>query len=184
MLFRSDILSGVDAIVKRGIADPDRLAVMGWSNGGFLTNCLITHTQRFRAASSGAGVFDTVTQWLAEDTPGHVINFNQGFPWTKEEQMRRSSPLYHVDKVTTSTLIHVGQNDPRCPPTHSRGLFRCLHQYLHVPTELVVYPGEHHSLSTYKHRKAKMEWDLKWFDYWVLRRSSETPAEADKKHVD
>ncbi len=65
-----DILAGVDAMVQKGIADPERLGVMGWSNGGFLTNCLITVTDRFKAASSGAGVIDQVLQWGIEDTPG------------------------------------------------------------------------------------------------------------------
>jgi acylaminoacyl-peptidase len=175
----ADILSGVDHVIAKGLADADRLAVMGWSNGGYLTNCLITHTTRFKAASSGAGVFDTVTQWLAEDTPGHVINFNQGFPWNKTDAMQRGSALYRVDKVTTPTLIHVGENDPRCPPAHSRGMFRALHHYLDVPSELVVYPGAGHGLRTYTHRQAKMEWDIKWFDHFVLDKSSDEPATSD-----
>ncbi len=178
----ADLLSGVDAMVQRGIADPNRMAVMGWSNGGYLTNCLISRTDRFKAASSGAGVFDMVLQWLEEDTPGHVINFMEGFPWNQTEEMQRSSALYNVDKVTTPTLIHVGENDPRVPAGHSRGLFRALHHYVKVPTQLVVYPGEGHGLTTYKHRKAKMAWDLQWLDHWVLGKSStdESPQPANK----
>ncbi len=167
-----DILTGVDHLVDQGIADPDRLAVMGWSNGGYLTNCLITQTNRFKAASSGAGVFDVVSQWLAEDTPGHVINFNKGLPWNQEEQMRGASPLFDVHKVTTPTLVHVGEKDPRCPPIHSKGLYRALHHYLNVPTELVVYPGAGHGLTSYTHRKAKMEWDKMWFNHWVLGKTT------------
>jgi dipeptidyl aminopeptidase/acylaminoacyl peptidase len=64
-------------------------------------------------------------------------------------------------------LIHVGGNDERCPPGHSRLLFRALHEYLNVPTELVVYPGEPHGLTTYKHRQAKMEWDLAWYERYL-----------------
>ena len=179
-----DILSGVDHIVELGIADPDRLAVMGWSNGGFLTNCLLTHTDRFKAASSGAGVFDEVMQWLAEDTPGHVVNFNRGFPWTAEAQMRRASALYNVDKVKTPTLIHVGENDPRCPPYHSTGLYRALHHYVKVPTELVVYPGAGHGLTSYTHRKAKMEWDIKWFNHWVLGKTETDEPAKPAEQVD
>ncbi len=82
--------------------------------------------------------------------------------------MQRGSALYNVDKVTTPTLIHVGENDPRCPPGHSRGLYRALYHYLKIPTELIVYPGAGHGLTKYDHRKAKMEWDLKWFDHHVL----------------
>ncbi len=163
-----DILTGVDAMVQRGIADPDRLGVMGWSNGGFLTNCLITVTNRFKAASSGAGVIDQVLQWGIEDTPGHVINFMGGhYPWSEPEEYRAGSPLFALDKVTTPTLIHVGGNDPRVPAAHSRVLYRGLKYYVKVPTELIVYPGAFHGLTTWKHRLAKMEWDLAWFDRYL-----------------
>ncbi len=164
-----DIMAGVDAMIERGIADPDRLAVMGWSNGGFLTNCLITTNQRFKAASSGAGVIDQVMQWGVEDTPGHVINFMVGQqPWTDPDEYRAGSPLYRLGGVTTPTLIHVGENDPRVPVAHSKTLYRALRQYLEIPTELVIYPGEGHGLTTYTHRKAKMEWDLAWFRKYLV----------------
>ncbi len=159
-----DILAGVDAMVERGIADPDRLGVMGWSNGGFLTNCLITQTTRFKAASSGAGILDMVLQWASEDTPGHVINFMQGLPWEAPDSYRHSSPAYALDKVTTPTIVHVGGSDPRCPPAHSKGLYRALKYYVGVESELVVYPGAGHGLTKYKDRLAKMEWDLAWFE--------------------
>jgi len=158
-----DILAGVDAMVERGIADENRLAVMGWSNGGFLTNCLITQTNRFKAASSGAGVLDQVIQWGTEDTPGHVINYMENLPWSNPEAYRSGSPLYNLHKVTTPTLIHVGQNDERVPAAHARALHRALFHYLDVPTELIVYPDEGHGLTTYTHRKAKMDWDVAWF---------------------
>lgn len=164
----ADILSGVDALIDKGIADPDRLGVMGWSNGGFLTNALIAHTTRFKAASSGAGVLDQVLQWAVEDTPGHVINFmDSALPWQNPEHYVKGSPLYGLESATTPTLIHVGGNDPRVPPAHSRGLYRALKIYLDVPTELVVYPGAHHGLRTYTHRKAKMAWDLAWFEKYL-----------------
>jgi dipeptidyl aminopeptidase/acylaminoacyl peptidase len=163
-----DILTGVDAMVERGIADRDRLGVMGWSNGGFLTNCLITRGGRFKAASSGAGVLDQNIQWATQDTPGHNINFMNGvLPWQDPEAYRKASPLDGLGAVATPTLIHVGGDDPRVPPAHSRALYRALRQYLGVPTELVVYPGEKHSLQSYLHRKAKMEWDLAWFSHYL-----------------
>ncbi len=174
----ADILSGVDMLIAEGIADPDRLAVMGWSNGGYLTNCLITTTDRFKAASSGAGVFDTVMQWSIEDTPGHVINFSRGLPWTNPQRMHEASPLYNVDKVVTPTLIHVGEKDERVPAEHSKSLYRALHHYLKVPTELVIYPGTGHGLQKYSHRKAKMKWDVEWFDFYVLGKSAEEDAKS------
>jgi dipeptidyl aminopeptidase/acylaminoacyl peptidase len=175
-----DILKGVDAMVERGIADPLRLGVMGWSNGGFLTNCVITQTDRFKAASSGAGILDMVIQWGSEDTPGHVNNYMRGFPWEKPDAYRKASPVFSLDKVKTPTLIHVGGSDPRCPPAHSRGLNRALEYYMKVPTELVVYPGESHSLTKYKNRKAKMEWDLAWFERYLLgKEKAEKPDAKD-----
>ena len=163
----ADILAGVDAMIERGIADPDRLGVLGWSAGGYLTNCLITKTDRFKCASSGGGILDTAMQWGMEDTPGHVINFQQGFPWNRADEMRDASPLYDLDKVTTPTIVHVGEKDARCPPAHSRALYRALHEYLGVPTELVIYTDQGHSPMTYTTRKAKMAWDLAWFDRYL-----------------
>ena len=159
-------------LVERGIADPERLSVTGWSNGGYLTNCLIVATDRFKAASSGAGVFDTVMQWSIEDTPGHVVNYSGGLPWESAAKMHASSPLYNVNRVVTPTLIHVGENDARVPAQHSRALHRALRHYLEIPTELLVYPGEGHGLTKLSHRKAKLKWDHAWFDYYVLRKSA------------
>ncbi|MCL1059709.1 S9 family peptidase [Shewanella gelidimarina] len=164
----NDIIAGVDHLISDGIVDGDKMAVMGWSNGGYLTNALISTTERFKAASSGAGVFDQRLQWMLEDTPGHVVNFMEGLPWEKPEAYTQGSSLSHVDKIKTPTLIHIGENDQRVPAGHAQGLYRALKHYLNVPVELIVYPGEGHGLSKYQHRKAKMEWDQKWFEHYVL----------------
>lgn len=171
----TDILTGIDALIDKGVADRERIGVMGWSNGGYLTNCMITAApDRFKAASSGAGILDMVLQWGTEDTPGHVVNFMKGLPWENAAAYTKASPLYDLGKVKTPTLIHVGGSDPRVPPAHSRALYRALHHYLKVPVELVVYPGEAHGLSTHDNRLAKMKWDLAWFDKYL-------PVEADTK---
>jgi dipeptidyl aminopeptidase/acylaminoacyl peptidase len=165
-----DILRGVDMLVERGIADPERLGVMGWSNGGYLTNCIITKTNRFKAASSGAGITDTVMEFGINDEPAYSISLKQGFPWNKPDIYRKTSPTYALDRVRTPTLIHVGAGDERCPPPQSKMLYRALKEYAKVPTELLVYPGEPHGLSKYSSRKAKMEWDLAWFERYILYR--------------
>jgi dipeptidyl aminopeptidase/acylaminoacyl peptidase len=162
-----DILRGVDAMIERGIADPERLAVSGWSNGGYLTNCLITKTTRFKAAISGAGIVDAILEWGSNDEPAYAIVFKGGLPWNVPEKYHRASSTYQLDKIRTPTLIHVGGNDDRCPPGHSRMLYRALKEYVHVPTELVVYPGESHGLMKYRNRRAKMEWDLAWLERYV-----------------
>lgn len=164
----ADIAAGTRWLIDQGIADPARIGVMGWSNGGYLTNCMIVaEPELYAAASSGAGVLDMVIQWGIEDTPGHVINFVEGLPWQVPDHYRTASPLYGLDRVRTPTLIHVGGNDPRVPPAHSRALYRALHHYLQVPTQLVVYPGEPHGLTTHANRLAKMEWDLAWFGKYL-----------------
>lgn len=165
-----DILAGIQHLIKEGVADPDRIAVMGWSNGGYLTNCLITLKDpplKIRAASSGAGILDTVAEWGFNDEPAYPKVFKQGHPWQTPEVYKKTSPTYGLGYVKTPTLIHVGGNDVRCPPGHSRMLHRALKEYLNVPTELVVYPGEPHGLGKLSNRIAKMEWDLAWFEKYM-----------------
>ncbi len=165
-----DILAGIRHLIDAGTADPDRVAVMGWSNGGYLTNCLIALPDppvRIRAASSGAGILDTVAEWGFNDEPAYPRVFKTGLPWERPDLYRRTSPTYQLGNVKTPTLIHVGANDERCPPGHSRMLYRALRENLNVPTQLCVYPGEPHGLGKLSHRRAKMEWDLAWFDRYL-----------------
>ncbi|MGL6074065.1 MAG: prolyl oligopeptidase family serine peptidase [Fimbriiglobus sp.] len=161
-----DILAGIQHLVKEGIADPERIGCMGWSNGGYLTNCLITLKDspvKFKAASSGAGILDTVAEWGFNDEPAYPIVFKKGLPWEQPEIYKKTSPTYGLANVTTPTIIHVGAADERCPPGHSRMLYRALKEYKNVPTELILYTGEPHGLSKASNRKAKMEFDLAWF---------------------
>jgi dipeptidyl aminopeptidase/acylaminoacyl peptidase len=165
-----DILAGIQHLVKQGIADSERIAVMGWSNGGYLSNCLITLKEppvKIKAASSGAGILDSMAERGFNDEPAYPRVFKTGLPWEKPEIYQRTSPSYDLANVTTPTLIHVGGEDVRCPPGHSRMLYRALKHYVDVPTELIVYPGEPHGLTKRAHRLAKMEWDLAWFEKYL-----------------
>lgn len=166
----NDIIAGVQYLIREGIADENRVGVMGWSNGGYLTNCLITRKDlpfKLRAASSGAGIVDTVAEWGFNDEPAYPKVFKKGHPWENPESYKKSSPTYDLGNIKTPTLIHVGGNDVRCPPGHSRMLYRAMKEYLNVPTELIEYPGEPHGLTKGSHRKAKMEWDLAWFEKYL-----------------
>jgi dipeptidyl aminopeptidase/acylaminoacyl peptidase len=167
-----DIVSGIQHLMKEGIADPERVAVMGWSNGGYLTNCLITMKDppvKIKAASSGAGILDTVAEWGFNDEPAYPIVFKKGLPWETPDLYKKTSPTYGIGNVTTPTLIHVGGNDVRCPPGHSRMLYRALKEYQKVPTQLCEYPGQPHGLGTLSFRTAKMEWDLAWFEKYLKK---------------
>ncbi len=166
----SDIVAGVEHLIKEGIVDPGRVGVMGWSNGGYLTNCLITKKDlpfTLRAASSGAGIVDTVLEWGTNDEPACHMALKKGLPWEVPDTYRKTSPTYGLGNITTPTLIHVGEKDERCPPGNSRMLYRALKEYVKVPTELIVYPGEPHGLRKMQSRRAKMEWDLAWFEKYL-----------------
>jgi len=176
-----DILAGVDHLVSEGISDADRLAVGGWSNGGFLTNAIVSRSDRFKAAISGAGVADQTMQWALEDTPGHVINYMQGLPWEQNEAHETASPLRALGGASIPTLIHVGENDARVPAAHARAMFRALDVYLDVPTELVIYPDTGHGLRKMSHQQAKMAWDLAWLARWLNPEAPAAPtATADE----
>lgn len=168
-----DILTGVDALVKAGVADPDRLAIAGWSNGGYLTNCCIARTDRFKAASSGAGIIDQTLEWGTNDEPAYPVVFVGGPPWQFPDEYRRISPIFSFGGVKTPTLFHVGERDERCPKGNCEMAYRALTEYLGTPAELLVYPGEGHGLSRYDSRKAKFTWELKWFDHYL--RGQEAP---------
>jgi dipeptidyl aminopeptidase/acylaminoacyl peptidase len=172
-----DVLAGVDAMVERGIADPERLGVAGWSNGGFVANAVITATTRFKAASTGAGVVDQFLQWGLEDTPGHVINYMRGLPWERADAYIKASPAYKLGNVTTPTIVHVGEKDDRVPAAHARALYRALKEYTKTPTVLLVYPGAGHGLAISDHRKGKLDWDVAWFERYLRGKVAEPPEE-------
>lgn len=168
----ADIQKGVDHLIDAGIADKDRLGVSGWSNGGYLTNCLITKDDRFKAASSGAGIIDQTMHWGISDEPAFPIVFNGGLPWKEADKYRDASPIHKFGNVKTPTIFHVGEQDLRCPKEHSQAGFRALNDYLkhqsthpRHPSELIVYPDEGHTPKLYSSRKAKLTWDLSWFDH-------------------
>ena len=119
-----DILKGVDRLIADGIADPDRIAVAGWSNGGYLTNCLISKTARFKAASSGAGISEKTMEWGTNDEPAFIMIFAGGTPWQVPDTYRRASPIFNFGQVKTPTLFHVGENDVRCPKGQSEMAYR------------------------------------------------------------
>ena len=135
---------------------------------GIIVGAIVVAQTLYAATVERLGEFATIRAMGASNSYLNTIVFKQGFPWNAAAKYHRASPTYKLDKVRTPTLIHVGANDERCPPGHSRMLYRALKEYGHVPTELIVYPGEPHGLTKYRHRRAKMEWDLAWLNRHVL----------------
>ena len=161
-----DVLTGVDHLVEQGLADPDRLVKMGWSAGGHMTNWIITQTDRFKAASSGAGAFDWVSMYGESDTRAYRTPWFGGSPWQQDAPLKvfyDNSPLKYVWRVTTPTLVLVGARDVRVPPSQSVMLHRALKSN-GVPTRLFVAPREPHGWRELRHRLFKINAELDWFE--------------------
>lgn len=167
-----DVLAGVDDVVKRGIADPGRLAVMGSSAGAHLTNKLITVTGRFKAASSWGGVANWVSMFAQTDTRSDRSVWFGGSPWQKDapvEAFWNNSPIKDVANVTTPTLLIVGENDGRVPPAQSLEMYRGLVAN-RVPTRLYIVDRETHQWVELRHQLFKANVELEWFDTHVMGR--------------
>jgi dipeptidyl aminopeptidase/acylaminoacyl peptidase len=158
-----DVMAAVDDAIERGWADPDRLGVGGWSYGGILTNHVITKTDRFKAAITGASEVLYVANY-GHDMYQRWWEYELGLPWEPEarERYERISPFNKVDQVVTPTLIMGGEKDWNVPIINSEQLYMALKR-LGVETQLIVYPGEYHGIDTPSHAKDMYQRFLKWF---------------------
>jgi len=157
-----DILAGVDLLVKDGIADPNHLAVGGYSYGGYMTNWLITQTTRFKAAVTGAGAVEHVANWGNDDTTFDDAYFLGGLPWETPDRYRSEAALFQINKVRTPTHMVAGADDIRVAVAEDYLLDRALHE-LNVPSDLLIFPGEGHDLAKNPwHGKIKVREELKW----------------------
>jgi dipeptidyl aminopeptidase/acylaminoacyl peptidase len=160
-----DVMAAVDDAVERGYADPEKLAVGGWSYGGMLTNHVITKTDRFKAAYTGASAALYMTNY-GHDEYQRWWEYELGLPWENPGLYRKMSPYFRVDQVVTPTLIVGGEQDWNVPIVNSEQLFMALKR-LGVDTELVVYPGEYHEFETPSYVRDLYERFLAWFGTWV-----------------
>jgi len=172
-----DIMTGVDALVARGIADPDKLAHIGWSYGGYMTAWTITQTTRYKAAMVGAGLTNMWSMYGTNDIPSVLIAYFGGIP------NKQTLPLYldrsamtHIDKVTTPTLILHGANDERVPTGQAYELYRGLKDRGKA-TELVFYPREGHGFTEYYHQKDRMQRIYDWVTKYTLGTGGNTTAQ-------
>jgi dipeptidyl aminopeptidase/acylaminoacyl peptidase len=157
-----DILEGVDALVKDGIADPNQLAAGGYSYGGYMTNWLITQTTRFKAAVTGAGAVEHVANWGNDDTTFDDAYFLGGLPWEQAQRYHDEAAMFQMNKVKTPTHIVAGEDDIRVAVAEDYLLDHALHN-LGIPSTLLVFPGEGHSLDDNPwHGKIKVREELKW----------------------
>jgi len=167
-----DVMAGADQVIKMGVADPERLIKRGWSAGGFMTNKIITFTDRFKAASSGAGMVNWVSFYAQSDIRYFRTNWLGGSPWQKDapsDNYWKQSPLSDIARVRTPTIIFVGENDVRVPPPQSVELYRAL-KANGVPTRLYMAPREPHGWGELRHQLFKMNVELEWFEKYGMGR--------------
>lgn len=163
-----DILEGIDALVRQGIANPQDLSVGGYSYGGYMTDWLITQTTRFKAAVTGAGAIENAANWGNDDMSYDDAYMLAGTPWQAQGNYNREAALWQMNKVTTPTHIVGGGNDIRVYVGEDYLLERCLHA-LGVPHALLIFPGEGHSLSNNPwHGRIKVREELKWLKKYEL----------------
>ena len=167
-----DVMAGVDWAIARGVADPVRLGIGGWSYGGYMAAWAVTQTSRFKAAVSGAPVIDMASEFGTENGSAYDEWF-YGTPYEKLDGFIKSSPMTYVSKVKTPTLLLQGENDTTDPIGQSQQFYRGLKRY-GVETDLVVYPREPHGLREEKHLLDRLNRIVAWFDKYL--RSSGPPT--------
>ena len=160
-----DIMAGVDQLIAHGIADPNRLGVMGASYGGYMTNWIVTQTGRFKAASAGASLSDlSDTFYLSEGGAFMADYFKR--PWENREGYAAHSPLTFADRVTTPLLIQHGDADPRVPIAGAWKFYRTL-KAMGKTVELEIYPRGGHVLREPMQQREQMRRNLEWFEKWI-----------------
>jgi dipeptidyl aminopeptidase/acylaminoacyl peptidase len=161
-----DAMAGVDCVIDMGLADPDRMGVMGWSYGGYLTAWIITHTTRFNAASIGAGTVNLVSMAGTTDIPSSFSAWLGGEPWDNFEVYLDQSPISHIKGVSTPTLIQHGEVDRRVPVSQGYELYNALKRQGCV-VDMAVYPRTGHSLEDPHLFRDVMNRNVEWFDQYV-----------------
>ncbi|MBT4187694.1 MAG: S9 family peptidase, partial [Gemmatimonadales bacterium] len=180
-----DLMTGVDAVVDMGLADPDQLGLRGWSYGGILGGWTVTQTDRFKGASVGAMVSD----WTSEYGPGfnHDVRlwYIGGTPWENPEEWRQRSALTHVANVTTPTLILHGMNDTTDTEAQSMMFFQALKD-LGRDTRYIRFPREPHGFREPRHQRTRDVEEIRWIQKYVRGiewTPWDRPTETEKKVI-
>ncbi len=161
-----DIISGVDYLIKRGIADPEKLGMMGWSAGGHWSNWTLVSTDRFKAISTGAGAVNWISLYAQTDVQDTREFYFKGRPYDNWDHYVEVSPLKYIKNAKTPTLIHFGEKDRRIPKPQGDELHMALKK-LGVPTEYIVYPDMPHGLRNSRYQLIKMQAEFSWFEKWI-----------------
>lgn len=170
-----DVEKGVDSLIAKGLVDPEKLGVLGWSNGSIITIELTTRTTRYKAAGAGAGDVNWISDW---GNCAFGDSFDQYYigktPMDDPELYIRKSPLFRMNKVTTPTIIFFGTEDKQVPTEQGWQHFRALQHYGKAGTKFILFPGEGHGPRKYVHQRRKLDEELAWFDKYLFAATSDT----------
>lgn len=161
-----DLMTGVDKVIEMGVADPERLGVMGWSYGGFMTSWIVTQTKRFKAASAGAPVTNLMSFTGTADIPAFVPDYFGGQFWEASELYQKHSPMFNVRGVTTPTMIQHGEADVRVPISQGYEFYQAL-KAQGVPVRMLVLPRQPHGPNEPKMQLVTMQANLDWFEKYL-----------------
>ncbi len=164
-----DLMAGVDFVIAQGIADPDKMAVMGWSYGGFMTFWTVTQTNRFKAAAAGAGITNNLSMWGTQDIPSLFEDYFGGIPYKEMQVYLDRSPMYHVAKATTPLLILHGEQDPRVPPGQAFEFYNAMKRQ-NITSKMVLYPRTQHGPREPKLTLDIMNQHLTWVEKHLMGR--------------
>ncbi len=171
-----DLMTGIDAMIERGIADPDRLGVGGWSWGGYMTAWVVSQTDRFKAAVMGAGLPNMVSDNGLGDIPSANLSYFESSPYHDPEPYWERSAIRYIRNASTPTLILHGESDDRVHPGQGREMYVAL-RTLGVETQFVTYPREGHRISERKHQLDLLGRIVSWYDRFL--RSDKTHPTLD-----
>lgn len=158
-----DCMTGVDAMIASGLADPDRLGAFGWSYGGYMTFWILTQTDRFKAVSPGAGLSNIYSMYSQNDIQRYLRWFySDKAPWDATDLYWDRSPMKYVKNVKTPTMIMHGQVDTRVPIAQAQEFYMALKE-MNVPVEFVVYPRENHGFTEPRHQMDRVRRYVKFF---------------------
>ncbi|MGH1299703.1 prolyl oligopeptidase family serine peptidase [Bacillus pretiosus] len=166
----NDVISGVDQLVEKGMVDKDRVGVMGWSNGGYISAFCSTFSDRFKAISVGGGIINWSTHYVNTDIPYFISMHLGNTPWNDPEIYRKTSPMTYIKSACTPTLIQHGEKDVRIPTTNAYELYEGLRD-MEVDTELIIFKGMAYSSDQPGVHVAIMKQNLMWFSHYILGES-------------
>lgn len=161
-----DLMTGVDHVISMGVADSNRLGVMGWSYGGYMTSMIITKTNRFKAASSGAPVTNLMSFNGTADIPSFIPDYFESEFWDNPAIYAKHSAMFNIKNAKTPTIIQHGEADIRVPITQGYELYNALKRQ-NVPTRMIVLPRQPHGPNEPKMQIAAMQSNIEWFEKYL-----------------